>query len=325
MPARIINGQDYADRVKQQLTAQVAQLSAADRPVQLVALQVGQNPASRIYTNMQARSCESVGIRYRLMELPETTGQAELMGEVARLNADPATSGIILQLPVPSHLDAQAAQLAISPDKDVEGIHPTNLGRLFSGDEGLAPCTAQAAYELLLEACGDLKGKEAVIVGRSDIVGKPIALLLLKRSKPSPTVTVCHSHTVDLGAHTRAADIVIVATGASQMAWQRYRSTVAAGKKLPPPDLRPLVTADMLSEKAIVIDVATNRIPKALDANGQAVKDNQGKAIMVTAGDVDFDRAKDKVAAITPVPGGVGPVTVAILLRNTVRCAMGQA
>ena len=325
MAARIISGQDFADRIKQDLARQVADLAGAGRPVQLAAVQVGANSASKVYTNMQARIAESVGIQYRLLELPETIGQPELTDQIARLNADAGVSGIILQMPVPGHIDAQAAQLAIDPSKDVEGIHPANLGRLFSGDEGVAPCTAQAAYELLLEACPELGGQEAVIVGRSDIVGKPLALLLLKRTKPSPTVTVCHSHTVDLGAHTRSADIVIVATGASQMAWQRHRQKVAAGQKPPPPDLSPLVRADMLSAKAVVIDVAINRIPKALDASGNPVKDDQGKTIMITAGDVEFEAAKDKVAAITPVPGGVGPVTVAVLLRNTVRCALGHA
>ena len=323
MSARIINGQDYADRIKQDLAAQVAQLSSAGRPVQLVAVQVGQNPASRVYTNMQARNCESVGIEYRLDELPEVIGQTELMDHIERLNQDPRVSGIILQMPLPNHMDAQAAQLAISPAKDVEGIHPVNLGRLFSGGDGLVPCTAQAAYELLLSDCPELGGKQAVIVGRSDIVGKPIALLLLLRTRPSPTVTVCHSYTRDLGSYTRGADIVIVATGASQMTWQKFRRDLAAGKKPAMPNLKPLVSADMLSERAIVIDVATNRIPRATDANGAAVKDEQGKAVMVTAGDVDFEGASKKVAAITPVPGGVGPVTVAMLLRNTVRCAAG--
>jgi methylenetetrahydrofolate dehydrogenase (NADP+)/methenyltetrahydrofolate cyclohydrolase len=323
MAARIINGQDYAERIKQGLAGQVAELQSAGRTVHLVAVQVGQNLASQVYTNMQARNCESVGIRYQLLDLPETTGQPELAEEMSRLNRDGRVSGIILQMPLPPHLDAQAAQLAIDPDKDVEGIHPMNLGRLFSGGEGLAPCTAQAAYELLLEACPDLGGKQAVIVGRSDIVGKPIALLLLQRSRPSPTVTICHSHTRDLAQHTRKADIVIVATGASQLTWQRHRAALAAGKKVPPPNLRPLVTADMLGEQAVVIDVATNRIPKGLDAGGQPLKDDQGKAIMITAGDVEFEAASRKVAAITPVPGGVGPVTVAMLLRNTVRCAMG--
>jgi len=326
MPARIIDGQAYAQRILEDVTKQVRELSETLRPAKLSAVQVGQSSASKLYTNMQAKQCESVGIVYQLLEHDEQISQDQLTEQICKLNADPDTSGIILQLPLPSHLDAQAAQLAIDPAKDVEGIHPVNLGRLFSDGGGLAPPTAQAAVELLRDVCPDLAGRQAVVVGRSDIVGKPIAMLLLLRGAPSPTVTVCHSQTRDLAEHTRRAEIVIVATGASQMAWQGYRRKVqGGGAKLPPPDLSYLVTADMLSENAIVIDVATNRIPKGFHKTGEPFTDEKGKTAMVTVGDVDFQAASRKVSAITPVPGGVGPVTVAVLLRNTVRCAIGAA
>jgi len=319
--AKIIDGEAVAEQIKQQVKAEAASLAAAGRTPHLVAVQVGENPASKIYTNMQAKACESVGIEYELLNLPEDTTADALAAKIAELNADAKVTGLILQMPLPAGLDARAAQVAIAPAKDVEGMHPENMGRLFYGGGVVAPCTAIAAVELLKQTCPDLAGKETVVVGHSEIVGKPIAAILLQSLDASPTVTVCHVATRDLAAHTRRAEVLIVATGVSQARWLGYSRRKKAGEKPPLPDLSPLITADMLAEGAIVIDVAMNRIPKGFDDNGEPLKNEKGRTATKTVGDVDFDAAKEKVAAITPVPGGVGPVTVAMLLKNTVACA----
>jgi len=323
--ATIIDGEAVAERIKQQVQAEAAKLAAAGRTPHLVAIQVGENPASKIYTNMQAKACESVGIEYELLNLPDDTTADALTARIAQLNADEKVTGLILQMPLPAGLDARRAQVAIAPAKDVEGMHPENMGRLFYGGGVVAPCTAVAAVELLKRTCPDLTGKETVVVGHSEIVGKPIAAILLQSPSASPTVTVCHVATKDLPAHTRRAEVLIVATGVSQARWLGYSRRKKAGENPPLPDLSPLITADMLAEGAIVIDVAMNRIPKGFDANGEPLKNDKGKMAMVTVGDVDFEAAKEKVAAITPVPGGVGPVTVAMLLKNTVACAKALA
>ena len=321
MAAKIIDGTETADQIKATAAAEAAKLAKAGRPPHLVAVQVGENPASKMYTNMQAKACESVGIKYQLLNLPDDTTQDALAAKMDELGRDDAATGIILQMPLPSQIDARAAQMAINPDKDVEGLHPVNLGRLFFGDSRVAPCTAMAAVELLKRTCPDLAGKETVVVGHSEIVGKPAAAILLQSLDASPTVTVCHVATKDLAAHTRRAEVIIVATGVSQARWQGYKRRKAAGENPALPNLSPLIGADMLAEGAIVIDVAINRIPKGFDDDGEPLKNEKGKTAMKTAGDVDFEAAKEKVGAITPVPGGVGPVTVATLLANTVACA----
>lgn len=321
MTARIMDGQPVAEEIRLLAARRAGELVSAGKPLKLQAVQVGQHPSSKQYTDMQARHCLSAGIPYELIVLPETTTQEELLARLAGMNADPLVTGVILQMPLPPHIDARCAQNAIDPRKDVEAIHPANIGRLAFGEREHAPCTAAAAVELLRRECPNLGGKEAVVVGHSEIVGKPLAMLLLQSPHASPTVTVCHVATRDLAAHTRGADIVIVAAGVSQARWQAYNRRIKAGETLPPPDLSPLVKADMLAPGAIVIDVATNRIPRGFDAQGQPLKDDKGKIAIMTVGDVDFEAAKQKVAAISPVPGGVGPVTVAMLLRNTVRLA----
>ena len=325
MAAKIIDGEAVAEEIKQQVKAEAAELAAAGKTPRLVAIQVGENPASKIYTNMQAKACESVGIEYELLSLPDDTTADALAAKIAELNADDKVTGLILQMPLPAGLDARAAQVAIAPAKDVEGMHPENMGRLFYGGELVAPCTAVAAVELLKRTCPNLAGKETVIVGHSEIVGKPVAAILLQSLSESPTVTVCHVATKDLAAHTRRAEVLIVATGVSQARWLGYSRKKKAGENPPLPDLSPLIKADMLAEGAVVIDVAMNRIPKGFDDNGETLKNDKGKMARVTVGDVDFEAAKDKVAAITPVPGGVGPVTVAMLLKNTVACAKAMA
>ncbi len=321
MTARIIEGQSVAEEIRLQAAERAQAILRAGRPLKLLAVQVGASPSSKLYTDMQARDCQSAGISYELLCLPETTTQDELLARIASLNADSAVTGMILQMPLPSQIDARLVQAAISPRKDVEAIHPANIGRLAFGEREHAPCTAAAAMELLRRECPNLGGKDVVVVGHSEIVGKPLSLLLLQSPSAAPTLTVCHVATRDLAAHTRRAEIVIVAAGVSQAKWQGYNRRVKAGENPARPDLSPLVKADMLAEGAIVIDVATNRIPRGFDAQGLPLKDDKGKMAMMTVGDVDFEAARQKVAAITPVPGGVGPVTVAMLLRNTVRLA----
>ncbi len=321
MSAKIIDGQAVAAEMKREIAAAAAKLAAAGTKPRLAAVQVGENPASKIYTNMQAKACESVGIEYQLLNLPAEMTQDDLLAKIAELGVDAAVSGIILQMPLPQQINARVVQAAIPPRKDVEGLHPANLGRLFFGDETVAPCTAKAAVELLVRTCPDLAGKETVVVGHSEIVGKPAAAILLQSLSASPTVTVCHVATKDLAAHTRRAEVLIVATGVSQARWLGYSRRKKAGENPPLPDLSPLITADMLKQGAIVIDVAINRIPKGFDENGETLKNDKGKIARKTVGDVDYEGALEKVAAITPVPGGVGPVTVAMLLANTVACA----
>ncbi|MCX5655235.1 MAG: bifunctional 5,10-methylenetetrahydrofolate dehydrogenase/5,10-methenyltetrahydrofolate cyclohydrolase [Planctomycetota bacterium] len=324
MPARLIDGEAVAAKMNQETAATVAELAAAGRRPHLVAVQVGENPASKIYTNQQAKNCETVGIEYELLNLPAETTQADLIAKIESLNADPRVTGLILQMPLPPQIDARVIQVRISPDKDVEGMHPQNMGRLFYGGGTVAPCTPMAAVELLRSVQADLAGKEVVVVGHSEIVGKPIAAILLQSLSASPTVTVCHVATKDLASHTRRAEILFVATGVSQARWMGYQRLKKACENPALANLGPLVKADMLRPGAIVIDVAINRIPKALDANGDAIKNEKGKPDMKTVGDVDFEAALQVAGAITPVPGGVGPVTVAMLLRNTVRAAKAQ-
>ncbi len=319
MSATIIDGKAVAEEITQRVRTGVEECAArTGRAPQLAAVQAGDNPASRMYVKMQEKSCSGVGIDYRLLTLDEDINEDQLLAEVAQLNADDTVDGIILQLPLPAGIDARKIQASIDPGKDVEGISPANLGRLFYGDAMPAPCTPLAAMALLERTCGDMAGKEAVVVGHSEIVGKPIAMMLLKSPNASPTVTVCHIATADLAAHTKRADILVTAAGVSQAKWLGYRKSGGEG---PSPDLAPLVSAEMLKPGCVVIDVAINRIPKGLDENNQPLKREDGKTDMQTVGDVDFDAAKEVASAITPVPGGVGPVTVAKLLENTLFCA----
>lgn len=321
MGAKIIDGEAVAAEIKQQVESDAAELKSKGRAPHLVAVQVGENPASRIYTNMQAKSCESVGIEYDLRAFPEDISQAGLVAEIGKLNDDSAVTGLILQMPLPRGIDARQVQVEIAPEKDVEGMHPVNMGRLFYGGAHVAPCTPMAAVELLRRTEPDIAGKETVVVGHSEIVGKPIAMLLLQSLDASPTVTVCHVATRDLAAHTRNADVLFVAAGVAQARWLGYNRRKKKGEDVQAPNLRPLVTADMLKEGAIVIDVAINRIPKGFDENGDPVKNEKGKNAMRTVGDVDYDEAAEVAGWITKLRGGVGPMTVAMLLKNTVAAA----
>jgi len=279
MPGRIIDGVALAESIKAQVRERAKALS---RPVHLTAILVGATPAGEMYAQRQAEACRAVGIEYELLKFPADATQRDVKQEIRRLNNDPAVTGIMMHLPLPLHMDAPRLQYEIDVVKDVEGVNPANIGYVVYGHTLIAPCTALAVIELIESTGATLQGKEAVMVGASEIVGKPTALLLAERMA---TVTVCHIATRDLAAHTRRAEILVVAVG-------------KAG----------LITADHVKDGAIVIDVGINRI---------TLPDGSRK----TAGDVAFDEVTEKAAFITPVPGGVGPVTVAMLLRNTLRSA----
>lgn len=291
MTAQLLNGEAIASRIKEEISQEIQSLKKAGKELHLLAVQVGKNPASEVYIRSQARQCEEAGIKYTLDCLPEDISEEDLIAHIERLNRDPSVSGIILQMPLPKGVNAQRVQSSISPLKDVEGMNLASMGQLVYGKARLAPCTALAVIELIKGAGVDIRGKEATIVGRSAIVGKPVALLLLDLHA---TPTICHTQTRDLTFHTKRADILVVAAG-------------KAG----------LVKADMIKPGAIVIDVGINKVPE-LDAEGKPVIDKKGKQKMKLVGDVDFEGARGLASYITPVPGGVGPVTVVMLLKNAV-------
>ncbi len=293
MAATIISGKDIAQTIRDELNQRVAALAPQGIVPGLATVLVGENPASRLYVGMKNRAAAEAGIHSRQITLPETTTEGALLELIDELNADPAIHGILVQLPLPSQIDESKVLLAIHPEKDVDGFHPVNVGRLATGDPNvLAPCTPLGVIEMLLRSGVDPSGKHVVVVGRSNIVGKPMALLLLRRAPGgNATVSVAHSRTADLGALTRTADILIVAVG------------------------RPnTVTGDMVKPGVTVIDVGTNRVDDPTRERGYRV-----------VGDVDFDAVSRVAHAITPVPGGVGPMTIAMLLANTVEAAVRLA
>ncbi|HUS73627.1 MAG TPA: tetrahydrofolate dehydrogenase/cyclohydrolase catalytic domain-containing protein [Sedimentisphaerales bacterium] len=276
--AKLIDGKAVAQRVKEELKKEIVELEAKHQSSPLLlAVQVGENPASASYLKSQKRGCEEVGINYQVQQLPREISESELIQFIQEKNQDGRTTGIILQMPLPQQIDAEKVQEAIDPSKDVEGVNPQNMGLLFYGWPGLVPCTALAVMELIKSTGTSIKGKQVTLVGHSALVGKPLALLLLSSEFDSATTTVCHIATQDLAAHTKRAEILIVAVGKPG-----------------------LIKGDMIREGAIVIDVGINRV--------------DGKIV----GDVIFDEAKEKASLITPVPGGVGPVTTTMLLKNTV-------
>lgn len=300
MPAQLLDGEALAVKIKEDLKAEIESLKKSGAAPHLVAVQVGENPASRVYVNQQKKACEAMGVSYDLKELPADTTQEKLAEFIEGLNKDTSVTGIILQMPLPTHLDARSVQVQISPDKDVEGMHPVNMGRLVYGSARVAPPTALGAVELLKSSGVDLKGKEVVIVGHSEIVGKPIALLMLQSQLESATPTVCHIATRDLAFHTKRADVILVAVGKPN-----------------------LIRGDMIKQGAIVIDIGINRVP-VLDKDGKPVLNEKGKPKKKTVGDVEFEKAKGVCSYISPVPGGVGPLTVTMLIRNTVSCAQSS-
>jgi len=278
---QIIDGKKTAAQVLERVAQDVAEIKRQGRQVALAVIIVGDNSASRVYVDNKKRDCALVGIISYEYALPAETGQAELMALIDELNSRADINGILCQLPIPKHLDEKAVLNAILPEKDVDAFHPVNVGHIMLGDCLLLPCTPAGVMELLRAYSVQIAGKHCVVVGRSNIVGKPMAMLMLK---DNATVTLCHSKTIDLPAITRQADILIAAAGITKF-----------------------ITADMVKEGAVVIDVGMNR-----DENGKL------------CGDVDFDAVAPKTAAITPVPGGVGPMTRAMLLQNTVTAAKMQ-
>jgi len=301
MAARLIDGKSIAEKLKEEIRKEIEELKKEQKVVPLLAaIQVGDNPASAVYVNSQRKACEEVGIDYKLCQLAQGTAEEELLRFVDKINRDDKVNGIILEMPLPPEINARKVQMTIASQKDVEGMNPSNMGMLVYGSPKLAPCTAMAAMELLKSTGVNIKGKEVTVVGHSEIVGKPITLFLLSSILESATPTVCHIATRDLASHTRNAEILIVAVG-------------KAG----------LIKGDMIKEGAIVIDVGINRVP-VLDEKGRPVLDNEGRPKMKTVGDVVFEEAVAKASYITPVPGGVGPLTVVMLLRNTLTACKWQ-
>ncbi|HEY9691711.1 MAG TPA: bifunctional methylenetetrahydrofolate dehydrogenase/methenyltetrahydrofolate cyclohydrolase FolD [Oculatellaceae cyanobacterium] len=279
--SRILDGKNLAQRIQTELQQQVEQLQGKfGRPPGLAVLMVGDNPASAAYVGNKEKACAKVGIASFGKHFPTDTTQSELDQVIEELNQDERVDGILVQLPLPEHLDAIALLHKIAPHKDADGLHPVNLGHLVRGEEGLRSCTPAGVMRLLEEYKIDVKGKNTVVVGRSILVGKPLALMLLAADA---TVTIAHSRSQDLSAITRSADILIAAVGRPKF-----------------------ITADMVKPQAVVIDVGINRIT-----------DENGKSRLV--GDVDFDSVKYVAGFLTPVPGGVGAMTVAMLLQNTVQ------
>jgi methylenetetrahydrofolate dehydrogenase (NADP+)/methenyltetrahydrofolate cyclohydrolase len=301
MTAKLLEGKPIAEKIKENLKKEIEELKGKGIIPALAAVQVGENPASAVYIRNQKKNCEEMGVEYQLHSLPESTGEEELLDFIGKLNKDEKVTGIILQMPVPQGIDARKVQMTIAPSKDVEGMNPENMGMLVYGNSQVAPCTALGAMELLKSSGVELKGKEVTVVGHSEIVGKPLTLMLLASLMESATPTVCHIATRDLASHTRKADILIVAVG-------------KAG----------LIKGDMIKEGAIVIDIGINRVP-VLDEQGKPVLNEKGKPRKKTVGDVVFEEAVEKTSYISPVPGGVGPLTVVMLLKNTVECAKLQA
>jgi methylenetetrahydrofolate dehydrogenase (NADP+) / methenyltetrahydrofolate cyclohydrolase len=290
MSATIISGKEISASIREEIRERVAGLAEKGVTPGLATVLVGEDPASQMYVGMKKKAAEAAGIYSRRITLPEDTSEEELLGTVAALNADPAIHGILVQLPVPDHMDESEVLLAIDPDKDVDGFHPVNVGRLSTGDpKVLAPCTPRGVIEMLVRSGNDPSGKHAVVVGRSNIVGRPMASLLLRKAPGgNATVTVAHSRTADLGATCREADILIVAMGRPEM-----------------------ITGDMVKPGAVVIDVGTNRVDDPTRERGYRV-----------TGDVLFDEVKEVAGFISPVPGGVGPMTITMLLSNTVDAAV---
>ena len=278
MSAQLLDGKVMSEELRARIAQRVAALKEKGVTPGLAVILVGEDPASQIYVRNKEKGCEQVGMHSVAIRLPAETTQAELESHIRALNEDASIHGILVQLPLPKHMDEAAALAVIVPEKDVDGFHVQNAGKLLSGLSGVVACTPKGAMEMIRRTGVDLSGKEAVVVGRSNIVGKPMAMLLLQANC---TVIMCHSRTADLAAHTRHADVLVAAVGKAKF-----------------------ITADMVKPGAIVIDVGINRL-----ADGKVV------------GDVDFDAVKEVAGFITPVPGGVGRMTITMLLENTVEAA----
>ena len=288
MSAKIISGVEIAKQMREELKKEIKELKERHGVTPgLATILVGDDPASRVYVGQKEKSCNNLGIYSEKINLPGDISEKELLLLIEKLNNDSRIHGILVQLPLPKQINESKVIYAIDPAKDVDGFHPVNVGKMMIGEKCFLPCTPHGVLELLTRSGVQTEGAEVVVVGRSNIVGKPVLnLMLQKRPAGNATVTLCHTKTKDLSFHTKRADILIVATG--------YPKTV---------------TGDMVKEGVVVIDVGVNRIGKT----------SEGKAILV--GDVDFESVKEKAAAITPVPGGVGPMTIVMLMKNTVEAA----
>ncbi len=288
MPGNVIDGKRIGDDVRTKLKPRLAKLAAEGVVPGLAAVLVGENPASQLYVKMKGKASEEMGMAHWTIELPGDVPEARLLQEIGRLNSDPKVHGILVQQPLPEQISVDKAVSAVSPLKDVDCFHPVNVGLVLIGRPRFAPATPSGVVELLMRSGYDPSGKDVVIVGRSNIVGKPLAALLMQKGpKANATVTVVHSGTRELAAHTRRAEILIAAMGSPRF-----------------------IKRDMVNKGAIVIDVGINR-----------VRDESAKSGYRTVGDVDFDAVRPKAEAISPVPGGVGPMTIAMLLSNTVYAA----
>lgn len=292
MPATLISGIATAKTIREEISAEVVCLKDRHGLVPgLVTILVGEDPASQSYVRAKNATAHALGIHSEQVTLPAETSEAELLQLVDDYNGNPAIHGILVQLPLPRHINEANILFAIAPEKDVDGFHPINVGKLMLGEPCFLPCTPHGILELLQRAGVETAGAEVVVVGRSNIVGKPVAnLMMQKRAGGNATVTVCHTRTRDMSLHTKRADILIVAAGVAKM-----------------------IKADHIKEGAVIIDVGVNRI-------GQTAS---GKALL--AGDVDFDDVVAKAGAITPVPGGVGPMTITMLMKNTLQAAKQAA
>jgi methylenetetrahydrofolate dehydrogenase (NADP+)/methenyltetrahydrofolate cyclohydrolase len=294
MTARIIDGKAVSTRLKERVAAEAARLQHEHSIIPgLATVLVGTDPASEVYVRNKNKTAEQLGFHSVSFHLPAEASEAEVLARVRALNEDPKVHGILVQMPLPKHLDPDVVIRTILPEKDVDGFHPVNVGKNLIGDrDGFVPCTPAGVQEMLARSGTQTKGKECVIVGRSNIVGKPMMALMVQNGPhANATVTVCHSATRDLKEHTLRAEILIVAAGKAKM-----------------------VTGDMVKEGAVVIDVGINRI-----------EDSSTKSGFRLVGDVDFAGARERASKITPVPGGVGPMTIAMLLKNTVRAAEQSA
>ncbi len=289
MTAKIIDGKAIAEQMRLELKDEIAILRDKGIVPGLGVILVGEDPASVSYVSSKEKACRDIGIFSDDNRLPADTSEQELLALVDRMNKDPKIHGILVQLPLPKHIDENKVLLAISPEKDVDGFHPINVGKMVVGEDAFLPCTPHGVIQLLLRSKVKISGAHVVVVGRSNIVGKPVAnMLVQKKDTGNATVTICHTRTQDISYFTKQADILIAAAGKPNM-----------------------ITADMVKDGVVVIDVGVNRVDDPTAKKGYRL-----------VGDVDFDAVKEKASLITPVPGGVGPMTITMLLYNTVRSAV---
>jgi len=285
MAATLIKGSEISKQIKEEMKQEIARMKEKHNIIPgLATVLVGEDEASKVYVGAKEKSCKDLGIHSERIDLPADTKEEELLVLVEKLNKDPKIHGILVQLPLPKHINGTNVLYAIDPKKDVDGFHPVNVGKMMLGEPTFLPCTPHGILELLKRSGTETNGAEVVVVGRSNIVGKPIANILLQKKGGNATVTVCHTGTKDIASHTKRADILIVAVGKPKA-----------------------ITADMVKDGVVVIDVGVNRLETGL------------------VGDVDFETVKEKAKAITPVPGGVGPMTITMLMHNTIQSAKTAA